>query len=237
MKYYIFIGSQRSGHHAIMKWFAAQHLNRDFTHYNNCSVIEGVFDGSVCNCCNFKNTISDHNKNKNVVFNFENKSLEYINHAEQYLPICKGKKAKKIIVLRDHYNWIASYINKWNIKRLLKSDAISVWKDYAKKILELQNFLDDEFYLPEYSDYDYILYNKWCKSKEYRALICAKYKLHFTDAKFKEPSTHGEGSSFTKLDKKDQKRYDKRSELFINNTMYQLITNDAELRDLTNALF
>lgn len=233
-KRYVFIGSQRSGHHAVMRWFAAQHTRKDFTHYNNCRKSkkdDTKLKGNLCNCCNFFGSIKDHTKiTNNMILNFENKHIKYIEKCCQLHPIC-NENIKKIIVFRDHYNWIASYISKWSINRLLATNAINLWIESAEKILELAS---EE---AENTNYDFIIYNHWCDSKSYRKQICKKYNLNFTDAKFKEISKHGNGSSFTfPKEKYNTRNYNQRCELYMNDPEYLKIVNDPKLIALTESV-
>jgi hypothetical protein len=240
---YLFISTQRSGHHAILVWFASQH-GKDFTHYNNCKIIKEpgtnknclvTSNRRYCNCCNFNKSLVNqrhHQLNQQrIIFNFENKSLDFVERSTQLTPINIGKH-KKIIVLRDHYNTIASYIRNWSIKRLLKCEVIKRWKEYAKKILEIQNNCDNVS-----EDYDYILYNKWLKDINYRKGICKKYNLNFTDNHFSTVPRHGNGSSFSKfsLCKKDE--YLTRYKNYSKNEEYLKLVKDPELVELTKLLF
>ena len=219
-----------------MMWFAAQH-RKDFTHYNNCSI--HINEKSVrssndkpCNCCNFKRTIRDHSKNTSyVIFSFESQSLDYISQCEELSPISDGGKLKKIIVLRDHYNFIASYLTKWNEKRLHNLKVIDHWKEYAR---EIQKIIAN----PENSEYDYILYNQWCQDGKYRKSICERYGLRFTDDFFKNIPKHGNGSSFRGLETKQERRdYNGRHKLLKNDPVYQKLVGDPELVELTKDIF
>ena len=187
MPRYVFIAPQRSGHHAVLKWFAAQH-KQDFTHINNAwiagdSTVKGSNDKKpYCNCCNPYRTIRDHSKNKlNVIWNFENRDFDYVHKACDILKYDK----KPIVVLRDHYNFIASYIAQWSAKRLLDQNAILQWLEYAQEYLENGN---DHYY--------FINYNKWVSSKDYREQICKDFGLKLNDVHFKTQPKHGSGSSF-----------------------------------------
>ena len=232
---YIFISTERSGHHAIMLWFIAQH-RRDYTHYNNCKIDNDCVtssSGRLCGCCNFSKTIKKHKtNNSNLVFNFESKPLEFVKQCEKLVPLklpTKNLKIRKFIVLRDHYNVIASYITKWSIERLKKLCVIERWKEYAYKILDIQSVVSDE--------YDYILFNKWCNDKKYRNDICNRYNLQFTDAHFKTVPDHGNGSSFRRQNKKEKRDYNNRYKLLLENKEYLKIVADPELVELSEKIF
>ena len=238
--HYIFISTQRSGHHAILIWFAAQH-KKDFSHYNNCKI--NAIDQSVnssngkpCNCCNGNRTIKNHEQCKNIIFSFESKPLHYIETSETLSPICNHHKIKKILVLRDHYNFVASYLTKWNTDRIKKLEILNRWKEYANKILEIQQGTCNE--------YDYILYNQWCVDGKYRRVICEKYNLTYTDICFKDIPTHGNGSSFRNLEtKKDKRDYNNRYKVLLESCdkklveEYRELVTDHELVQLTDKIF
>lgn len=226
-------------------WFAAQH-RRDFSHYNNCKLDfeycrVSTSNGKPCNCCNPNRTIRNHKKCKDIIFSFESKPLKHIETSETFVPIC-NQKVKKIIVLRDHYNFIASYLTKWNAHRLKKQDIISKWKEYAHKIIHLIESQKRQINFN--SDYDYILYNKWCTEVAYRKHICEKYNLNHTDNAFKEIPKHGNGSSFRNLETKQEKRdYNNRYKYLLDSgdielvKEYHALASDPELVSLTESIF
>lgn len=160
----------------------------------------------------------------------------------------KAFKGKQMIlnalVLRDPYNLIASRLklaekrpSKFIYSRMFSADAetpefLSLWKDYAKKFLEIMK--------SPRSDVILVNYNQWIKSIVYRKSISSQLNRPFRDAERERVPGDGFGSSF------DERRYDQnasrmdvlnRWKCFREDERFRKWTSDDELRELSDEIF
>lgn len=105
---------------------------------------------------------------------------------------------RRVVILRDFKNWLASVAKMQNSYRVMPLD---VWK-YATLLLEacqLTFFPRDEVF---------ISYNKWCTSREYREEICDSLDLTYTNCGYRDVPSNGGGSSFDGTTYKDGSQMD-----------------------------
>jgi len=126
--------------------------------------------------------------------------------------------ADNVIVLRDGYNTIASYVKflsrygpgNRNIDQLEnlnlheKPPHNEIYKLVINLFIRWSALAEEAVHATNYfGNHTLILYNKWFTSMKYRQSICKKLGLHFTDKYFNRMSPEGHGSSFTDLKHKN----------------------------------
>jgi len=200
------LGMKRSGNHAIVNW-----------------MIKNCFESQVF----FNNIVSydaDRVKVSNVQFispdlidrvicTFEHISLDFFEGDEDFW-----------YVIRDPYNWLASWINHSHFNESTVENDILTYIQNAK------------------STQKKILYNEWFKSRSYRDDLAIKLGFINKDIAINEVPKFGKGSSF------DREQYEGRaSEMDVlnrwkkvaNNSLYlQLIRQNYEdLEDIAKHVF
>jgi len=238
---FVFLYSnQRSGHHAILHWVCSQAKKR-CVHINGVGPnLDSFSDGKIVS-----NTRSDKRKNiynskldkdgEIKFINLENKSpekgtLSLIKSS----PLVKGKNIKNVIILRDFFNFWASFC-KVNIKHSGVAALEKKQKEYLylienwKKLASLSLAKNNDFYT--------ILYNNWVSDKKYRKAICNDLKLNTTDIGFDYIPNYGGGSSFGSENiKKLQDDVNNRYSQFINKSFFYKFIDD-EIRHYQSAIF
>lgn len=114
---------------------------------------------------------------------------QHLWHLRDHDPLVTGIEAnetKQIIVLRDPFNWSASYMQKSQ-----HTDDTLVWpkqwKEYADEYLGLTRLLPNAVK---------VNYNKWFENENYRRQISTQLGLEFTDQTLEVVTSHAGGSSF-----------------------------------------
>ncbi len=146
---------QRSGQHGVLNWLTEQ--NKPSIHYNHCRLV-----GSLP-------------KPKNYVFEFQPNKERVVHPYRKFQPrgnyklriysfedqkIIPGLGGKKIVIIRDPWNWKASrYKLGWT--KLYNENMM--WKAHMRSKLYK------------------IFFNEWFVNKEYRKKICEDLGLEFTD--------------------------------------------------------
>ncbi|MGF1482022.1 MAG: hypothetical protein ACFB4I_21500 [Cyanophyceae cyanobacterium] len=114
---------------------------------------------------------------------------QHLWHLRANEPIVSGVEAKEIqciFLLRDPFNWAASYMQKSQ-----HPDDVNVWpgmwKAYAQEYLGITHYLPEKVL---------INYNQWFAERTYRQQISAELGLAFTDETVNMVTHHAGGSSF-----------------------------------------
>lgn len=114
---------------------------------------------------------------------------QHLWHLKAHEPLIEGVEAsniKQILLLRDPFNWAASYIEKSQ-----HPDASGVfpkqWQEYADEYVGKTNYFPDAVK---------INYNRWFVEKSYRQQISEQLGFRFTDKGLEVITSHGGGSSF-----------------------------------------
>ena len=182
----LFVATKRSGHHAILSWFAKQ-MKETVIHHNDVDPYKLV-DGEIHYFGGVKKTKYAGSDSKKIIYSFEDAKIDDINMVENHI------EAESIIVLRDVRNTIASLIRSTE-KRSLKqrlAESTNAWFEYACEILNGKK--------------QYILFDKWFKDKAYRMWICDNFDIPFTDEGINFIPKNANGSSF------DQMKYQGRAQ-------------------------
>lgn len=232
---YIIYSMQRSGHHAIIFWLLENmggfnrnmntnvywNENKAIYYYNDCNHVPYILSNTY----------------KKLILSFEDIDLSnnYYNyiHNQKKLNLIPNDGDKKIIIIRDFYNMLASRYKKFspnygfNKYYLLDiDDIILLWKHEAREILENKNIIG-------------ILYNKWIIDKNYRNEIGDKLGIKNIFDKIDYVPIMGNGSSFCKLNLENNKiNYLERfKKVKFPEDILIKIKNDKELFQLNNQLF
>jgi len=210
-----------SGQHAVMRWLCKQ--AEPAIYYNNCTIcsteilhrnaiaefVEDKAKNMRHNKCELQLDIEEYNL---LIYNFINKSPS--DHWD--IETSFDKECLFSVVVRDHYNFVASRFSK-GLKRNLEK-MLDVWKKHILLCLEQpNNFID-------------INYNNWHSDKNYRISLCERLNIPFTDAGFYDVPFVGE----TKF---DDKEYNNRWERYTDNKRYSNIVNNKELVELSKKYF
>lgn len=205
---------RRSGHHAVIQWLTGQMdsflfindpLGRFYQMQKAPRISEIIKDPSLVT--RMSPEMVCHKLGQNgydyVIYNIEDKLLNH-QHNLVDMPI------EKLIVLRDPFNNFASRLQRRNISHDIPiKDARTIWKDQAR------SFGDSS-----------ISYNKWFANKEYRQNLSQHLGLKFNDAKLKNVSMWGEGSSVDGL------KFDGKAQQMNTMFRYQYFANHPEFLEL-----
>lgn len=182
-KYYIY-ALPRSGKNAIIHWVASQY--------------------KLPICVRSKNFISSYGT-KPEDYHF---TLFFSEHEWFTLnQIKKHKRSKKVMIIRDVYNWIAAVLKTHmnqtglSLKKLIKKDfdprhpnnpnknRLCLWKDYTREFLSNNSVYDIK-----------ISYNNWFQYKEYRKHLAGLFGFKFTDKGHNEIPNHRVGFGKSSFD-------------------------------------
>ena len=166
-----FYSLMRSGHHAIINWIIEGMSGK--TLFVNDPPSYGFPEPHVIN-------EYDH-----ILYNLEDYKIEEGREWSSKKGILPDRE---IVILRDPFNLFASRFYRWknpnhNISRLgwISKNALTTWK--------------------EHSNEDYISFNKWFLSGEYRETICKTLNIKNNENINQVPG-YGDGSSFDLLNYK-----------------------------------
>lgn len=228
--FYRLLGLRRSGNHALINWLMAQLPGITL-------LLDNAQRGKQENTANKKWGVRG-TKRRNLFVSHEDRELEpfYLEYKERLF----GKSQKKVsmLLLRDPYNWMASWYAwqdelgvRFRTDESFREHTISLWKDYAKLYILWENNQD--------SNQIAINYNLWVSQLGYRKELAEKLELSFSDRGRDKMSKNGKGSSFDGLNfqnKASQLKVLERWCHFENNPVYQSYF-DQEIKDLSAQIF
>ena len=166
----------------------------------------------------------------NLVDNEPERLHETMQAHSQYNP------DKKIIIIREFKNWIASLV-----KHMQSDETASKTQEQRSLMyIYLRTYLEHAQYFLSSNDYTTILYDKWFSDEDYRKQIVSELGLEFTDMGRDKVSKHGRGSSFDGLDyngKALEMNVLERYKTMINDSKYiEYISDNQEALDLSNQI-
>ena len=161
IKSWFFAGIMRCGNHAIINWLAHS-VNGQIIHYNNVNVTK------------YKQ-FKKFNPDKPLTHKF----ISFENIAPQK---CLDQNKTNIIILRDPYNWLASYLKH---------------KDFFEGAINIYVKLYE--YMQEHPETTFISFNEWFLSSSYRQDICDNLDVIMIADNMMNVSREGGGSSFDGL--------------------------------------
>lgn len=166
-------GMRRSGNHAIIYWLRQHESDNHF--FNDVNVPFNAY--SVIKRLRMS---LPYNKKLTLV-SWENKPID----AEIYLKNIDFTHQKTILIMRDPFNWLASYFQKrWGVNNQL----MTLYMDHLIEYIGETNRLGDKVT---------INYNRWFVDKEYRQSIIQKLGFDkLNDSALNYVPNEGGGSSF-----------------------------------------
>ncbi|MHA2135217.1 MAG: hypothetical protein ACW99J_15255 [Candidatus Thorarchaeota archaeon] len=189
------IGPPRTGHHAVSNWFFC-HLpipsllaykgikcrglvegdtslieKQGFSYYNNSDTPDGEVQ--------HEKKIPGPLKYYGITFCCSH--IEEVEKEEaKYIKVPK----LKIIVIRDYFNWWASFSKGHNAPKKIKNDQIEIMRELYKEALNKD------------TDYTIIYFNKWFCDRQYRKGLIESFGFPFTDVGLNFVPCHGYGSTW-----------------------------------------
>lgn len=159
---------------------------------------------------------------------------QHLWHLQANEPIVSGVEAEdiqRIFLLRDPFNWAASYMQKSQHPNDVDVWP-GMWKAYAQEFIGLTHYLPGKVL---------VNYNQWFIDQAYRQRISAQLGLTFTDETLNVVTRHAGGSSF------DQTSFDRgaqhmsvmnRWQRFRDNQAYkEAFRNHPEILELSEQIF
>lgn len=217
-KFYIY-ATKRSGHHAIIEWMG-EGIDRNVVFYNDMFLND------------YENDTIKEKRYKVFLFGKGLISYEIYNFEDGDLSLNKFK-GRKIIIVRDIYNTMASSIKKY-VEKGFKPTGISkedyfpellrIWKQYCREILGETNFVGNKLF---------INFNQWSTSKQYRDKIANEIGFKNEDKTVDKISSSGL-SSFNKGSAKGMK-INERFWNYLDHPKFQMI--DREAHKLNGQIF
>jgi hypothetical protein len=189
-------GLRRTGNHAIIGWIRAQHPDKAW-HLNHPPAGQNPYQFLYSH---FKKpefreeAIGNFSKKSLLLISYEDQKLEKIGSEkfEKFHDIYVGASANRfdVLILRDPFNLIASRLqsNMSKIDDGSASQAIALWKSYAREFLGETQFLTHNKLC--------VNFNQWHYSQQYRQELATSLEIEFTDAGREQIKGYGGGSSF-----------------------------------------
>lgn len=212
------VGVSRSGIHALCEWILDQfeeptlYLQNQrpfsrFVHRNHNSMP----DSNVC------------------LINIIDEDMNRCNKFPEYCNQLSTEQCHHILILRDPFNWLASYMHHGRIKHKKKAffyGKMLLWKESAKSFLEENEYIK-------------VRYDDWFLSAAYRKKLSSTLGGTFSDDKINHVPPDAKGSSFDGLDfdgrAQDMKVFDRWKHCANDKTYRSLL--DAEVFDLAQEIF
>ena len=246
------VGLKRSGNHAVINWIGQQFPGEKVYFLNSCRPRENPYNTKhsqeSAETIIFNGYRIDRQKqrfeNKDcLLYSYEDRSLADVHNqdAENGHDLWVGKTFKRydILLLRDPFNLIASYLQR-DLSQGKRRGALqaryeklkSVWIEYAHEFIGMSNYLKHNKTV--------ISFNSWSEDQSYRRKLADRLGLDFTDAGADEVVAVGGGSSF------DGQHFDgaaRKMELatrwarFKSDTLYRNLVSDEVLIRLSRKIF
>lgn len=119
---------------------------------------------------------------------FQSQRLWHLQASEPIVSGVEAKEIRRILLLRDPFNWAASYMQKSQ-----HPSDVNIWPDlwmaYAREFLGITHYLPEKVLID---------YNRWFIEQGYRQQISEQLGLTFTDEALNVVTHHAGGSSFDK---------------------------------------
>ena len=172
-------GLRRSGNHLI-----TQMLGKNAFPDKNISFFNDVYNprSKTPRVLTAKDIATENTSNSVVILGYENVQLDLVNSLSTILDeanILPRAKSIRILVIRDPYNFIASWLKMADtvlpngeifksMRDISMEDVKGLWKTYAKEALGETNFLGKEKVI--------IKYNDWVTSRRYCQSLSLVYR-------------------------------------------------------------
>jgi len=203
-----FFGLQRGGNHGVVAWIAQQYSS-PIVFLNNVKVSGDPFRVKAIP---FPNAIpqrrlspaeADHlraRRKEVLLLGFENARLRQIARAEKERALFDvallgtSRVTKRVLLLRDFYNWVASNVRVYETRRggfseKAATNHVTLWLSYAREFAGRTALLGTANVIK-------ISYNRWLDNDEYRAGILRSVGIPVVNNSRSIVPQHGGGSSF-----------------------------------------
>ena len=249
-------GLRRTGNHMLISAIISTFNDNEVYYFNDIQNPERVFAGQIFGSYSTRRGL--HNKDtrwcgtvapklvdesayqvkelmksdkKCFIHNYEDHQLNIVQriNTQNY---GKSDKVFNILILRDPYNLIASRIKFMRTNRVVRAtkSTVNMWKQYAKEYLGETNILGKNKIV--------VNYNKFVTDKDYQKEIIDKLGLNHDNLSLEHIMGFGKGSSFTQQKPvTDKTEYHERWKQFVDDKLFISLTNDPELKRLSNKIF
>ena len=206
-------GLQRSGNHAIVAWMLQQydmpvvflnnvkHFTDPFINFRFAEIANAIVLRQPKNDVAARKIEDLREAEKDLlVISFENLELRALADPGRRVSreewVGTSRQIRKILLLRDFYNWIASRVRLFERRGQLSHNLgdmvlphIHLWLIYAREYSGQTDFLGTQ-------DVVRLAFNNWCGSETYRAYLLAELGLPHKDNSRSIIPDVGGGSSF-----------------------------------------
>lgn len=230
---------QRSGHHAIINWIAANSA-APVCFLNNCRPNENPF--LMCS----DDQRAELAPRDLLIYNYEDRQLnevfrpDFFDQKTEWFG--KSGGAVYVLILRDPFNNFASKyrwaINgtKWTPQmEWVTSELPALWKSYAKEFLGATDVMP----APKV----FINYNRWFTDNQYRGELAARLNLTSAGKGLTEVAGWGPntwGDSFDNMNyegRAHEMKVLERWRYFSDDQVFRGLFRDSELRSLSESIF
>jgi LPS sulfotransferase NodH len=239
---------QRSGHHGIIDWIAAQcpgpvYFLNDAVPGSNpfmtCTLVTRLDQPEAKPLP--KGLLELYVRRGCLIHNYEDRPLEAVfdEQFERQHDAWVGRSATRydVIVLRDPFNTFASRLSATWMRHKLhdpmgRAAAIALWKSYALEALDRTQYAKHRKL--------FINYNRWFGDREYRRELAEKLRLTFTDLGRQRVCGEYGGSSFDGLEfngRAQEMAVLERWKRVAHEPGFRELFADDELRHLSHELF
>jgi len=211
---WIIAGMRRSGIHAVVNWIKAAIDTTGEPHVLLNNVRLSVLNSRNSNAIFSKNFVSSNSRNEHILIVFEDKHLQRVS-ASPLLRRIGADESKRLIVLRDPYNLVASRLQRTRRRRNRDTHprrVAGLWPDHAKH--------DDTW--------TRCVYNQWFLDESYRRQVATALGLPICPLFPNRIARAGSGSSF------DGVRYDGRAGEMPVLERWRQFADDSEFRQHVN---
>lgn len=164
-------------------------------------------------------------------------SCGFVNHENPDIKTGKGPEEVNILVVRDPYNWLASWLTsagRWRKADWMQQNTpvwIERYKDHCREALGLTNYL---------GDVHIVNYNSWFLSQDYREQLGSRLKLPSIHKGLNTVSAWGGGSTWDGMNfqgRAQEMKVMTRWKRMKDNAEYRQLTKDSELQRFGQELF
>jgi len=206
-------GLQRSGNHAVVAWILQQY-DRPMVFLNNVAHFEDPYlnfrFADVANAVPLRRPADEASRRaieklrmaqkELLLISFENLMLPKLASrdliAERERSVGQSSHIRRLLILRDFYNWIASRVRLFEKKGFATNELsraivphVKLWIVYAREFIGETNFLGGGEVVP-------LSFNRWLNDEDYRAHVLGRLRLPLRNNSRAHVPNVGGGSSF-----------------------------------------
>lgn len=205
-KLYLVFALRRSGRHAVKNWLCRLMTNAIMPTLLIDSKLkmrrEDVvklppsewFSNTIIHYRNGRRDNKRKRKGKSIKADIQAYDNVVVGLEDCYLQLCEVPDfdVRYIVIVRDPYNWLASFLLHPKTQRpgwdVNIPGRIAIWKEHVREALGETNVLGDNVIFIDFS--------RWVKSEEYRKEIAVRFDLEYSDKGLDDVLSAGDGSTF-----------------------------------------